>query len=385
MIIGPTIWAAKSAILALYIRVFGPVQWLRITSYGLIVFMFLFYWSNIAISGAYCIPRGDAPWNAATFARCAEPSAHTIVVGVLDVATDLVIYLLPFPIINKLQLAPKKRFGLQIVFLIGFIAVIGAVASLAYKIEVFLGNDPLWNGIAVAITTFVEVHLTVIVSCAPALSSFWINIVTGSKWYSSLRSGASSWALHSKDRKVESTEDTRKAIYQGTVSSTPKGRHTYNELDDDASDHVKTPSPTDLHRPPIPSFVGIMFDDFVLRHIPPLLVATALTFGGLMPFFNAEHAIQEFGLPKRIAISKPAQSIMIVSSARITAIGIALFTFYFQGKFEAVDTILLILGYVGLVDGYVCWLEGVPGKAVFRTLSGTLIAAWGWYGMTLSR
>lgn len=126
----------------------------------------------------------------------------------------------------------------------------------------------------------------------------------------------------------------------------------------------------------------MMFADFALRHIPSLFVATATTFGGLMPFFNAEHAILEFGLPQRIAISKPAQSIMVVSSARITAIGLALFTFYFQGHFAAVDTILTILGYVGLVDGYVCWCEGVPNKAGFRTISGTLIAAWGWFNMT---
>lgn len=119
-----------------------------------------------------------------------------------------------------------------------------------------------------------------------------------------------------------------------------------------------------------------------LRHGPPLLVATALTFGGLMPFFNAEYAILEFGLPHRIAISKPAQSIMIVSSARITAIGLALFTFYFQQQFAAVDTILLILGYVGLVDGYVCWQEKVPNRAIFRATSGLLIALWGWFGMT---
>lgn len=122
--------------------------------------------------------------------------------------------------------------------------------------------------------------------------------------------------------------------------------------------------------------------NFALLHIPPLLVATALTFGGLMPFFNAEYAILEFGLPSRVAISKPAQSIMIVSSARITAIGMALFTFYLQGHLEAVDTILFILGYVGLVDGYVCWREDVPRKAVFRTLSGVAIAAWGWFGLT---
>ena len=101
-----------------------------------------------------------------------------------------------------------------------------------------------------------------------------------------------------------------------------------------------------------------------------------------MTFFNAEYAILEFGLPERIAISKAAQSIMIISSARTTAIGLSLFTFYFQEKLAAVDTILAILGYVGLVDGYVCWLEDVPSKAVLRTVSGALIAAWGWFGMT---
>ena len=125
-----------------------------------------------------------------------------------------------------------------------------------------------------------------------------------------------------------------------------------------------------------------MFADFALRHIPPLFVATATTFGGLLPFFNAEYAIVEFGLPQRIAVSKPVQAIMVASSARITAIGLSLFVFYFQGSFAAVDTVLAILSYVGLVDGYVCWREGVPKKAIFRLVSGLLIAAWGWFGMT---
>jgi hypothetical protein len=66
---------------------------------------------------------------------------------------------------------------------------------------------------------------------------------------------------------------------------------------------------------------------------------------------------------------------MILSSARITAIGLALVTFYFQGKLVEFNTILAILRYVGLVDGYVCWREGMPNKAVFRTFSGALIAA----------
>jgi hypothetical protein len=126
-----------------------------------------------------------------------------------------------------------------------------------------------------------------------------------------------------------------------------------------------------------------MFSHFTWTHIPTLFVATATTFGGLVPFFNAKYAIEEFGLPKRIATSKEAQSVMILSSARITALGACMLTFYFANKFAEVDTIMVVMGaYVGLVDGYVCWKEGVLNKAIFRTLSGAAIAAWGWFGMT---
>ncbi|KAJ7500980.1 hypothetical protein B0H11DRAFT_2374948 [Mycena galericulata] len=121
---------------------------------------------------------------------------------------------------------------------------------------------------------------------------------------------------------------------------------------------------------------------FSVRHIPALVVATGLTFGGLIPFFNAEYACQAFGLPQRIAASKPAQSVMILSTARGTTIGLAIFVFYAQGNMVVVDTLLTLLAYVGAVDGYVCWKEGVPGKAVFRASCATFFAAWGALRMT---
>ncbi|KAJ7658423.1 hypothetical protein B0H17DRAFT_1097056 [Mycena rosella] len=57
---------------------------------------------------------------------------------------------------------------------------------------------------------------------------------------------------------------------------------------------------------------------------------------------------------------------MILSSARITALGLAMFVLYFQGNLGAVDTVMALLRYVGAVDGYVCWMEEVPDKALFR-------------------
>ncbi|KAK2800366.1 hypothetical protein FQN49_008931, partial [Arthroderma sp. PD_2] len=129
-------------------------------------------------------------------------------------------------------------------------------------------------------------------------------------------------------------------------------------------------------------YQSTMFEHFTAWHIPPLFVATVTTFGGLMPFWNAGYAIEEFGLPKRIAISKEAQAVMITGSGRTSALGLALFTFYSQGKLREVDTIMIILAYLGLVDGYVCWREGVPGRGLFRAASGLLIGAWGWFSMT---
>ncbi len=130
MIIGPTMWASKAAILALYIRVFGTVRWLRLTSYGLIVFTFLFYWSNVVIAAVYCLPRNGAPWNDTAFARCSSPVASAIVNGVFGVVADLVLFILPFPVLHKLHLGRQKKIGLCIVFSVGFLYVLLFLAAL---------------------------------------------------------------------------------------------------------------------------------------------------------------------------------------------------------------------------------------------------------------
>jgi hypothetical protein len=53
--------------------------------------------------------------------------------------------------------------------------------------------------------------------------------------------------------------------------------------------------------------------------------------------------------------------------------------------FEAVDIVLSCWGLTGLVDGWVLWGEGVRGKAVFRSVFGTMVGLYGWFGMTAGR
>ena len=130
-----------------------------------------------------------------------------------------------------------------------------------------------------------------------------------------------------------------------------------------------------------------MATGFSPRHIPALFIATTTTFGGaLYPLASAAGSLREFGFPPRVQKSKEAQSVMIIGSARTACLGMLLYIFYWQGKYEEVDLILfLISSYLGVVDAWVVAKEGMPGKAWFRGISCAVIAAWSGLGMTAGR
>ena len=73
---------------------------------------------------------------------------------------------------------------------------------------------------------------------------------------------------------------------------------------------------------------------------------------------------------------------MIVYSSRMTLLGLALYTFYFRRMYSAMNVIMVCLGWAGIVDGYVCWMEGVAGRGVFRLSASMLLAALGAMGFT---
>ncbi|POS72637.1 hypothetical protein DHEL01_v208965 [Diaporthe helianthi] len=126
-----------------------------------------------------------------------------------------------------------------------------------------------------------------------------------------------------------------------------------------------------------------MSNSFEYRHIPGLIVATTMTFGGMWTFFNARAALLEFGFPARIAHVPEAAPVTIVGQARTTIIGVLVFIFYSRNQLDLVDLVMAVTGtYAGLVDSYIVWREGKPRKALFRLISSGLLAAWGWAGWT---
>ncbi|KAM5462876.1 hypothetical protein MferCBS49748_006268 [Microsporum ferrugineum] len=188
MLTAPAQWATKAAVLALYIRIFNTVRWMRRTCYILIIVMLLVYGINIILAAVYCLPRNGAPWDNTAFTRCAEPVVLQLFIGSFSVLADLILFALPFAIIPNLHVARTKKIGLTCVFVVGLLTVAASITGLGYRVKLYLGGDPLWNGITLTLTTFAEVFGTVIVSCAPAIYAFWLKFIQEGELYSQLLS-----------------------------------------------------------------------------------------------------------------------------------------------------------------------------------------------------
>ncbi|PVH99189.1 hypothetical protein DM02DRAFT_565028 [Periconia macrospinosa] len=129
-----------------------------------------------------------------------------------------------------------------------------------------------------------------------------------------------------------------------------------------------------------------MLDHFALRHLPPLLLGTVITFGGAMSLTSGpEAALAKFGFRDDISHNKAAWPVIKIQGSRMTSIGLAVWGLYLGGHLEAIDILLATFGWMAVIDGIVCSEHGRPGSVLFRMSSTSLVALWGLLGMTTGR
>ncbi|KAI1806730.1 hypothetical protein F4811DRAFT_510095 [Daldinia bambusicola] len=180
----------KCSIPVFFIRVFGSLKWLRHTCYVLIGAVVMFSASPLISLVVVCMPVPNEHWDTSFVAMCATSSGpQTIALGVFAVIFDIIVVVIPISITSRLVIDRDKKRNLIIVFLIGFLVVATSITGLAYRIVVRYGNDPLWNGGNVAITSYTEIFGTAIVGCAPGLRAFWLDLSSKTRRWSELPSG----------------------------------------------------------------------------------------------------------------------------------------------------------------------------------------------------
>ena len=121
MLAAVTHFAVKASLVFFFLRLFGTLSWVRATGYLVLILTFLSYFSYEVIVLVFCVPRSGEAWDSVILARCATSAPATIAVGVCSVVADLVLFILPFPIIAGLTLSREKKRGLVLVFLLGLL------------------------------------------------------------------------------------------------------------------------------------------------------------------------------------------------------------------------------------------------------------------------
>ncbi|KAI1169697.1 hypothetical protein F4777DRAFT_572169 [Nemania sp. FL0916] len=111
-----------------------------------------------------CTPVARA-WDPSIKGTCYNRVALFYANGALNVAEDLVLYLLPVRILWAINLPHKQRLGLIAVFMVGGVTVIAGIIRIPMLKDTVESADRTWKQLPPPIWTFIECSLGIVCAC----------------------------------------------------------------------------------------------------------------------------------------------------------------------------------------------------------------------------
>ncbi|KAI0903830.1 hypothetical protein F4824DRAFT_453933 [Ustulina deusta] len=169
------LWTCKAPILFLYVRLFGIKKWLRVTSYVTLGITAAVYISGIVAIPPACTPHSTQLSDDFITGCQTRTRMFNVFLGSFSVLADIIIIVLPLPVVFALKLLVKSRVGLAFLFLSGLFAIAASVISLYFKA---LSLKQPTTSLALSIlATITECCVALIVGCVPSLRVLWSKIL----------------------------------------------------------------------------------------------------------------------------------------------------------------------------------------------------------------
>ncbi|KAF2711949.1 hypothetical protein K504DRAFT_521231 [Pleomassaria siparia CBS 279.74] len=132
-----TAWTLKICMLLLYNRMTYNFFVRATTAYVVVTFVVM----EILFFGAWCRPF-KAYWllPAKSF-QCAAAQNHLLTNLVFNVTSNIILILLPMPILFGARLPLKRKMGLIVVFLMGFFSIMSAIVNKVFALTHPYGNE----------------------------------------------------------------------------------------------------------------------------------------------------------------------------------------------------------------------------------------------------
>jgi hypothetical protein len=156
----------KASILIQYLRVFSCPTLRRLCLSLMVLLLPAAIWG--IFGGTFlCSPTAKL-WNPHLHGHCMSAQDYWYSVAGIDIGLDFLVLLLPLPAISGLHLPRKQKFGLLLVFLLGFFVCIVSVVRLLTVLVTSLDGDFVASGVWAIIWSAVEANVGII--CASLLA-----------------------------------------------------------------------------------------------------------------------------------------------------------------------------------------------------------------------
>ncbi|KAF2149812.1 hypothetical protein K461DRAFT_281029 [Myriangium duriaei CBS 260.36] len=180
LIIGLT----KISILASYLRIFTTSRLFRAACWSTIATVLMWTIGSTVATILQCIPI-QAAWNKAVKgAKCTNSDVFWLAYGGINIATDLMILILPIRPVLQLKMRLREKVGLLLAFMVGtFVILTSILRVVAVKASVQNKEDATYNFVPRGTWTLVEANIGIVCACLPALRKPLLSLVSSQKMF----------------------------------------------------------------------------------------------------------------------------------------------------------------------------------------------------------
>ncbi|KAE8350446.1 hypothetical protein BDV28DRAFT_150926 [Aspergillus coremiiformis] len=164
----------KVSLVLLYLRLF-PLKGYRIVLVIVLIFVVISGLWMIFATLFMCIPIRGA-WDPSIPRRCIPNSILWSLNAALQITSDIIIVILPMPLLAKLQLPRRQKIALIAVFAFGVFGCAMSLARLTVLVKRIKRPDRTKYNAAAANWSFIEANVAIICACLPLLRPIIVHL-----------------------------------------------------------------------------------------------------------------------------------------------------------------------------------------------------------------